>query len=167
MMNNLSNSNNTHLIKLQFPETHTSRSLMLFLVFLFVAALSLKAEIPNRPNPPRLVNDFAGILKNNEAAALENKLSQFAKETSTQIVIVTVADLDDYDPGDYAVRLGEKWGVGQKNSNNGLVILVKPKTGNDLGRIFIATGYGLEGVLPDATVNGTIIDNEIIPMFKQ
>ena len=139
----------------------------LLLMSFFFAVYSIKAEIPERPNPPRLVNDFAGVLGSGEAEQLENKLVQFARETSTQIVIVTVSDLEGYDPGDYAFRIGEQWGVGQKGSDNGLVILVKPKTGNEQGRIFIATGYGLEGVLPDATVNGTIIDTEIIPHFQQ
>lgn len=140
------------------------------LVILFALILgftTLNAEIPDRPNPPRLVNDFAGILNQSEAGNLETKLVQFSRETSTQIVVVTVPDLEGYDPADYAFRLGEKWGVGQQGKNNGLVILVKPKTGNEQGRIFIATGYGLEGVLPDAVVNGTIIDNEMIPYFKQ
>lgn len=128
---------------------------------------ALHAEIPERPVPPKLVNDFAGILSTSEANNLETKLEQFARETSTQIVVVTVPDLEGYDAGDYAFRLGEKWGVGQQGKDNGLVILVKPKNGNEQGRVFIATGYGLEGVLPDAVVNGTIIDNEMIPFFKQ
>ena len=92
---------------------------------------------------------------------------QFDRETSTQIVIVTIKDLQGYDPGDFAFRLGENWGVGQKEKNNGVVILVKPKSGNGKGRVFIATGYGLEGVLPDAVVNGAVIDNEMIPYFRQ
>lgn len=139
-----------------------------FLIFLITLCIfsSLQAEIPGRPEPPRLVNDFAGILSSSENTGLENRLEQFARETSTQIVVVTVSDLEGYDPGDYAFRLGEKWGVGQQGKDNGLVILVKPKTGQEQGRIFIATGYGLEPVLPDAVVNGTIIDKEMIPYFK-
>lgn len=139
----------------------------LFLLSLLFVVHSINAQVPERPSPPRLVNDFAGVLNQAEAATLENKLVQFARETSTQIVVVTVSDLDGYDPGDFAFRIGEQWGVGQRGSDNGLVILVKPKKGNEQGRIFIATGYGLEGVLPDATVNGTIIENEIIPYFRQ
>ena len=60
-----------------------------------------------------------------------------------------------------------QWGIGQKGKDNGVVILVKPKIENEQGHIFIATGYGLESILPDATVNGTIIDSEMIPHFKQ
>src|SRR5690606_32710837 len=127
----------------------------------------LFAEIPDRPVPPKLVNDFAGVLSQSDANTLETKLVQFARETSTQIVLVTVPDLEGYDVSDYAFRIGEKWGVGQQGKDNGLVILVKPKTGNEQGRVFIATGYGLEGILPDAVVNGTIIDNEMNPYFKQ
>jgi uncharacterized protein len=137
-------------------------------ILILIAGISnLNAKIPDRPNPPRLVNDFAGILNQSEASSLETKLVQFARETSTQIVVVIIPELEGYDPAEYAFRLGEKWGVGQQGKDNGLVILVKPKTGNEQGRIFIATGYGLEGVLPDALVNGTIIDNEMIPYFKQ
>ena len=140
-------------------------------IILLVTVLSVVAfahgQVPERPNPPKLVNDFAGILNNSENSQLEGALVQFAQESSTQIVVVTVADLDGNDPGDYAFKLGEKWGVGQKGKDNGIVVLVKPKVGNSKGQIFIATGYGLEGVLPDAVVNGAIIDNEMIPYFKQ
>jgi uncharacterized protein len=146
-------------------DKNMKKILYFFIAFLF--GISVNAEIPGRPNPPRLVNDFAGLLSQQENQRLENKLVQFGRETSTQIVVVTVNDLEGYDPGDYAVRLGEKWGVGQKENDNGLVILVKPKTETEEGRIFIATGYGLEGILPDAIVNGAIIETEIIPYFQQ
>lgn len=125
------------------------------------------AQIPERPNPPRLVNDFAKVLSATENQQMESSLERFARETSTQIVVVTVADLEGNAPGDFAFKLGEKWGVGQKGENNGIVILLKPKQGNSKGEVFIATGYGLEGVLPDAVVHGTIVDNEMIPYFKE
>lgn len=127
----------------------------------------LNAQIPERPSPQRLVNDFAGVLDRNEYANLEQKLEQFARETSTQILVVTVEDLQGYDAGDFAFRLGEKWGVGQSEKDNGIVILLKPKTANENGQIFIATGYGLEGVLPDAVVNGDVVDTEMIPQFRK
>ncbi len=130
-------------------------------------AVLAQAEIPDPPNPPRLVNDFAKILGANQANELEGALVQFARETSTQIVVVTVGNLDGYDKADYAVRLSEKWGVGQKGKDNGLIILVKPKTADSRGQVYIATGYGLEGVLPDAVLNGAVIDHEMIPRFKQ
>jgi uncharacterized protein len=136
-------------------------------IFTFFWIAFIHAQIPVRPSPPRLVNDLAGVLSSDQVNSLENTLVQFDRETSTQIVIVTIKDLQGYDPGDFAFRLGENWGVGQKEKNNGVVILVKPKSGNGKGRVFIATGYGLEGVLPDAVVNGAVIDNEMIPYFRQ
>ncbi len=143
------------------------KRLIILLVVVFSVATVLRAEIPERPNPPKLVNDFAHVLKQNEVTQLESELVRFARETSTQIVVVTVPDLEGYDKADYAVRLADKWGVGQKGKDNGIVILLKPKQGRSRGEVFIATGYGLEGVLPDAVVNGAIIDNEMIPRFKQ
>ncbi len=143
------------------------KKLIIVLVAVFSIVTVVHAAIPERPNPPRLVNDFAGVLNDNENNQLEGALVQFARESSTQIVVVTVADLEGNAPGDYAFKLGENWGVGQKGKDNGIVVLVKPKTGNSKGQVFIATGYGLEGVLPDAIVNSTIVDNEMIPHFKQ
>jgi len=143
------------------------KKIIFILSIIFLGAYSGFTQIPERPNPPRLVNDFAGILTEAERANLEDSLVQFDRTTSTQIVLVTVPDLQGYDPGDFAFRLGEKWGVGQKAKNNGIVILIKPKQGNSRGEVFIATGYGLEGILPDAVINSTVVDYEMIPYFKE
>lgn len=142
------------------------KTTIMVLVFVSLVAISV-AQIPERQVPPRLVNDFANVLSETERIQLEDTLVQFAIATSTQIVVVTVPDLEGYDPGDYAFQLGEKWGVGQKGKNNGIVMLVKPKIGNSKGQVFIATGYGLEGILPDAVLNSTVIDYEMIPRFKE
>ncbi len=125
------------------------------------------AQIPERPNPPRLVNDFANILSQSEIDQLESGLVKFDNATSTQIVVVTVSSLEGYDPADFAFTIGEKWGVGQKGKDNGLIVMVKPKQENSRGQVFIATGYGLEGVLPDAVINSTVVDYEMIPRFKE
>ncbi len=125
-----------------------------------------QSEFPDPMNPPRLVNDFTSFLSQNEILSLEKKLRQFNNETSTQIYTVVVNDLAGYAPSDYATRLGEKWGIGQKGKDNGILILVKPKTNNSKGEVFVSVGYGLEGVVPDAVAN-RIVDNEIIPSFKQ
>ena len=137
-----------------------------FVLILLFSARSAAQEFPERPVPPRLVNDFAGILTRQEADMLEQKLVAYNDSTSTQIAIVTVTDLHGYDKGDYAQRLGEKWGIGQKGLNNGILILVKARTTESpRGDVFIATGYGLEGVVPDI-VTAQIIDNEILPAFR-
>ena len=117
-------------------------------------------------DPPRLVNDFVGLLNQNEWNSLEKKLRDYHDTTSTQIYIVIVNDLQGYDVSDYAFRLGEKWGIGQKSKNNGVLILVKPKVENERGDAFIASGYGLEDVIPDITC-GHIVNREMIPFFKQ
>jgi len=135
-------------------------------LLLIIAAFTASAQqLPNKPNPPRIVNDFAGVLSAQEKESLEKQLVQFNNETSTQIAIVTVKSLDGTSVDDFAFKLGEKWGIGQKGKDNGALILVKPKYGNEKGRAFIALGYGLEGVVPDALAN-RIVDIEMIPHFK-
>jgi uncharacterized protein len=96
---------------------------------------------------------------------LEQKLVNFDRETSTQIAVVIVEDLKGYDKADYAVQLGRKWGIGQQGKNNGILILIKPNTPDSKGEVFIAPGYGLEGVVPDAIAK-RIVDNEILPEFR-
>ncbi|MDX1285105.1 MAG: TPM domain-containing protein, partial [Draconibacterium sp.] len=140
---------------------------IIFILVLTGIISQLFAEIPERPVPPRLVNDFASVLSENEYNQMESHLEKFARETSTQIVVVTLGDLEGYDPADFAQRLGEKWGVGQKGKDNGLVVLLKPKTNDSRGQIYISTGYGLEAVLPDIIVNREIVENEMIPRFKE
>jgi uncharacterized protein len=136
------------------------------LILICIAAVPVSAQdIPNKPDPPRLVNDFAGILRNDELNALENRLVAFNDSTSTQIAVILVPDLQGYDKADFAQRLGEKWGIGQKGSNNGIVVLVKPKTESSNGQAQIAPGYGLEGVLPDIVCK-QIVENEMIPYFR-
>ena len=155
------------MMKFHLEENRVMKNILLItLAFLFVNPL-FGQNIPKRPNPPRLVNDFASILSRQEESSLEMELEKFARETSTQIVIVTLTDLENYDIADYAFKLGEDWGVGQKDKNNGIVILLKPKTLNEKGEVFIATGYGIEHLIPDAVANNQIVYHEMIPHFKQ
>jgi len=145
------------------------KRIILLLVFIqIISAQTMIAQenIPEPPSPPRLVNDYTGLLSAQEIEALETKLVAFNDSTSTQIAVVIVSSLGDYDPSDYAQRLGQKWGVGGAKFNNGFVILVKPKTGTEKGEAFIATGYGVEGTVPDATA-WDIVNNEMIPRFRQ
>jgi uncharacterized protein len=138
-------------------------SLLLSVLF---SAMAAAQDIPDKPSPPRLVNDFAGMLNPEEINSLERKLDAYNDSTSTQIAIVIVKSLDGYDKSEYAIRLGEKWGVGQKGKNNGILILVKPKTDTERGEVFIADGYGLEGAMPDLKLSD-IINNQILPAFRQ
>ncbi len=140
-----------------------------FAMFLLVFSASVWAQdttadtvIPDRPNPPRLVNDFVGILSSSERTQLEQKLRAYNDSTSTQITIVIVRTTEPYPIGDFAFQVGRKWGVGQQGKNNGLVLAWATQT----RKIYIATGYGVEGAVPDAIAK-RIISNTIVPAFKQ
>lgn len=142
-------------------------SVLLIVLLGFVNAFEAVAQVPDAPNPPRLVNDFAGILSSEQTAMLEDTLVAFSRKTSNQIVIVIFDDLGGMPAWQMAREIGAKWGVGKKDKKggNGLVILVKPKTADSRGEAFIASGYGLEGALPDAFCR-RIVENEMIPQFK-
>jgi len=142
------------------------RRVLLVLSLVFAVSSTIKSQdIPARPVPPRLVNDFAGVLSGAEVQRLEQKLVEFNDSTSTQIVVVLVKSLNGYDKNEFARLIGEQWGVGQKGKNNGAVVIVKPKYRNEKGEAAIQTGYGLEGAIPDALAK-RIVENEMIPNFK-
>jgi uncharacterized protein len=109
-----------------------------------------------------LVVDYTNTLAPDQIQALENKLVAFDDSTSNQIAIVIVESTGDRDISDFAVALGRAWGIGNKEFNNGILLLVAKAD----RKMWIATGYGLEGALPDATAN-QIIENEIKPNFKE
>lgn len=141
---------------------------ILIVFFLTVFAVSVFAQdIPERPNPPRLVNDLANVLTDQEEQQLESDLVQFDNQTSTQICVVTLPSLNGYEISDLSFKIGEKWGVGQKGKNNGIVIVFKPKTQGEKGAVFVAVGYGLEGVIPDAVANRNVVDYAMIPHFRE
>ena len=133
-----------------------------FFLLLITQVLLAQGDFPKRPKPPKLVNDFTNTLSPSEQATLERKLVAFNDSTSTQIAVVLMSSVGQYDIGDYAFQLGEKWGIGQEGKDNGLLILAAM---NDR-KIFIATGYGMEGAVPDAIAN-RIVDNVIVPAFRR
>jgi uncharacterized protein len=128
--------------------------------------LLLSAGVPGAAQdfPPRastIVTDYTSTLGPGERQALEQKLVAFNDSTSSQVAIVIMSSVGNYDISDYAVRLYNNWGIGQKEKNNGVLILVA----KDDRKVFIATGYGMEGVLPDALCK-RIVNNDILPAFK-
>jgi uncharacterized protein len=138
---------------------------LFFAVLLLTGLTGNGQDIPEPMSPPRLVNDFAGILNSNQVRHLEQKLVDFDDSSSSQIVVLLVKSLNGLTKEEFADQVGEKWGVGQKGKNNGIVVLVKPKHGNESGQARISVGYGLEGVVPDAIAK-RIVDHEMIPYFK-
>ena len=132
------------------------------LVLLCLALVARAQDIPPRPDPPRLVNDFAHVMQPQEADALEQKLVAYDDSTSSQIAVVTVPTIGDNDLFDYAQKLYQAWGIGRKGKDNGVLILVAVKE----HQVRIHTGYGLEGAIPDALTK-RIGDNTFAPAFKQ
>ncbi|RMF24056.1 MAG: TPM domain-containing protein, partial [Bacteroidetes bacterium] len=131
--------------------------------FLLLLASGLSAkEVPPPPDPPRLVNDFVGLLSRTESQALENKLVAYDDSTSTQIAIVIERSLEGDDIFDYSFRLAEAWGIGRKGKDNGILIYIAFED----RQIWIQTGSGAEGFLPDVMAK-RIIDNIIVPAFRQ
>lgn len=137
------------------------RFLLLVLLTTLTVSNGWSQNIPTRPSPPKLVNDLVGLLSPDQAASLERKVDVFDDSTSVQIAVVIISSTNDYAPVDYAVKLGRDWGVGNKGFNNGVVFLIA----KDDRKVFIAPGYGMEGVLPDITCQ-SIIENEVTPDFK-
>ncbi len=142
-----------------------------FLLALFLSissfAFSIDHTKPLFEQPPvkALIQDYAQFLTKAQDRKLEQKLNKLSQESSTQILFVTVNDLMGYDKNDYANRLGEQWGVGGKD-DNGIVFLIMPKQANKKGEVSIQVGYGLEGVIPDIVAK-RIIEHELIPNFKR
>ena len=119
-----------------------------------------KDIFPEPMNPPRLVNDFASVLSSQDLATLEAKVLNYNKTTSIEIAVVTVQSMHGYEVADYTIKLANQWKIGKKEKNNGVLILAS------IGdrKMFIATGYGMEGALTDA-VSSQIYRNEMTPSF--
>ncbi len=139
---------------------------ILLTTVMVLLSLTLMAKEYPQPIKGRMVHDFANVLSNSEERAIERQLTGLNDSTSNQVVVVTVKSLDGKDISQYATELGHQWGVGNKGKDNGVVVLYKPKNATSSGQIFIATGYGLEGAVPDATAK-MIIERDMIPFFRQ
>ncbi|MBO9198627.1 MULTISPECIES: TPM domain-containing protein [Niastella] len=139
------------------------KKLKLFLLpaLCFISFFASAQEIPARPNPPRLVNDYAGVLSPDEEQRLERQLVALDDSTSNQVAIVLVKTINDYPIEEYALKLFRSWGIGNAKTNNGVLIIAAL----DDRKIKIEVGYGLEGAIPDITA-GHIIQNDIAPNFR-
>lgn len=136
------------------------------ILILFIFNTIQAQDIPKQPQPPHLVNDLAGVMTPQQIQQLEARLVAFNDSTSTQIAVVTMKSLNGYTANEMAERIGNLWTVGQKKYNNGMVILVKPQTAGERGDVAIATGYGLEGKLPDVICK-RIVKQVMIPAFER
>ena len=137
----------------------------LFIVFI-VALFSLTTvhaqNVIAKPNPPVLVTDMAGVLSPEQKQALENKLVAIDDSSSNQIAVVILPTLEGNPIEEYSTKLFREWGIGNKKTNNGILLLIAIQD----KKIRIEVGYGLEGAVPDITAN-SIIDNDIKPAFRE
>ena len=108
------------------------------------------------------VNDFADVISSEDESVMLSKAVALNDKTTAQVVTVTVESLGGREISDFALALGREWGVGSEESNNGIVILLSESD----REIYIAVGYGLEGVLPDSKT-GRIIDVYGLKYLKQ
>lgn len=138
------------------------KKILLILLLLVGPFFGQAQNVIDPPNPPRLVNDLAGVLSKEQVAILEEKLVALDDSTSNQIAIVILKSLEGYEVQEYANKLFRKWGIGNKKTNNGVLILASI----DDRKIWIEVGYGLEGAIPDVTAS-SIYRNEIVPEFKE
>lgn len=129
------------------------------LLLCILIAQAWAREVPEKP--AGWVTDLSGTLSRDEIMALNRKLAAFERETTNQIVVLLIPSLEGDSLEDFSIRVAEKWKVGQKGKNNGVILLIVK---NDR-RIRIEVGYGLEGTLPDALA-GVIIRQEIAPHFR-
>ncbi len=140
-----------------------------FLIILFFGLINLLSqncfsqfEIPKIPQKQTSLYDYANILDENEKSQLEEKLIRYSDSTSTQIVAITVNTINGEDIGILTPRWAQKWGIGDNDKDNGILILLAKQE----RKIYIAPGYGAEVQLV-AGINGEIIRNIITPEFKK
>ena len=124
-------------------------------------ALTLPALAQTFPQLTSRVVDNANILDIQTEAEIEQKLIELENKTTSQLVVVTLPSLEGYEIEDYGYRLGRHWGIGQKDRNNGALLIVAPNE----RRVRIEVGYGLEGTLTDA-LTSVLIHNAILPRFR-
>ncbi len=138
-----------------------SKAAIAFLILLFMWAYDVSAlEVPE--HPAGRVTDYTDTLSANEISTLNKKLADFEEQTTNQIAVLIIPSLEGDNLEDYSIRLADKWKIGQKGKDNGVILLIVK---NDR-KLRIEVGYGLEAVLPDGLA-GSIIRGEIAPLFRK
>jgi len=136
------------------------RFLIVFLLGFFLVSLPIWAQ--DFPEPTGHVNDFAQLLSSDYRQSLEQELVDFEEETTAEIAVVTIESLEGDSIEEYAVRLFEQWGIGKKEKDNGLLILIAKED----REMRIEVGYGLEPVITDGRA-GRIIREKMRPAFRE
>jgi uncharacterized protein len=129
----------------------------LFIIFFIIGCTDASVI----PEPKGYINDFAGMISKESTKSLEDQLSEYEKQTTNEIAVVTVKTIGGKTIEDYSIALAEKWKVGKENKDNGVILLIAKEE----KKIRIEVGYGLEATLTDGEAK-QIIDQEISPRFK-
>ncbi len=142
---------------------------LLLILFIVIPAVSYTApSIPPKPETIGYVYDYAGIIDDADESEMRSLGKSIDDASGAQIVVVTVDDTGDYPIEDYALDLFRQWGIGNKEKNNGVLLVVNKKNMmQDIsGRVRIQVGYGLEGAIPDS-VAGRILDDYVLPRWDE
>ncbi|HKQ60204.1 MAG TPA: TPM domain-containing protein [Candidatus Polarisedimenticolaceae bacterium] len=139
----------------------TTRALVLGMA-LCAATTAAPARVSLPAHGDRSVHDLAGVVRPADAAAMERIHADLARKSGVAIVVITVPELDDETIEEFAVRVGEEWGVGRKGQDRGIVLALAVKE----RKIFVATGYEVGGYLPDGRV-GALLDKYAIPYLRR
>lgn len=146
-----------------FCKPYKSHKLLALALLLVLPLMASAQWLPEKTK--QLVNDYSHVLSDQQRETLERRLVAFNDSTSNQILVVITPTIGMEDENAVAQRIGQTWGVGQKDFDNGLVILIKSKTQREnRGAVAIATGYGLEGALPDVFCKHIIDDEMLTPL---
>jgi uncharacterized protein len=140
---------------------HAHRPLLLsLLIFSILVASSLSFALDVPPLRGR-VNDYAGVMNQDQARSLESQLAQFEQDTGHQVAVLTIPTLDGEDIEGFSIRVAENWKIGKKGFDDGVILVVAIKD----RKLRFEVGYGVEGVLPDA-ITKHITSNYIVPRFR-
>ena len=144
--------------------TYSTPRLILIVAFLF--CLSAKGfaqyDIPEVPKKETSVYDYANLLSSGQKTALENKLVKYSDTTSTQITVVVIPSTKGEDISLLGAKWGQKWGIGQKGKDNGILIMLATQD----RKVDINTGYGIETIITDRMAE-QVINRIMIPQFKK
>lgn len=122
-----------------------------------------KGDLSTLPESNGYINDFADILSEEEEEILEKYLDTYENSSSRQIAVVSLNSLYNYgNVRDLTTDLSNKWGIGQKDLNNGVLILIAPKD----GKMRIGTGYGTEKILSNQ-ICGKVLNQYMLPFFRE
>jgi uncharacterized protein len=132
------------------------------LVIGLAVPVMLGAAAQDFPEAVGYVNDFAGVIDLDAETQMQALCQELESKTGAELAVVTVSTVGDLDYSEYAIRLFEKWGIGKKGEDNGVMLFVTIRE----RRVRIDVGYGLEGVIPDITA-GRILDDYVMPDLRR